>query len=608
MAYIILGKTPHFLQKRLTTVGTDPGFDVVVTAKTKGLLFTLESTTSETKLLPTHKIRVNDRSTSSQVSLKSCDRVEWDGGAIVFVDSNTPAQTQSPPKANSLPPILGDLAAALDRGAPTESVIQTILDFFLQQSGAEIGYFLNARPPHGNWGIVQRASGSAENPSNDGSATAREVFSNTLVAEAVRKRDIVYVESVIGSQWGQVPSVVASRIFSAACLPLIAGENLLGAILLISRSPGRSIQRQSLSEISTIAALAAWMISARQALGLARAESHALRVHSGRSGPMILCAPTSPMKIALERVERLAPSPLSILVLGETGVGKELIAQSLHSQSDRASGPFVAVNCAAIPGTLLESILFGHERGAFTGAVKSQDGKFVLASGGTLFLDEVGDLPLELQAKLLRVLQEGVVDPVGSSRPVKVDVRLVAATHQDLTTLVRSGKFREDLFYRIAGATVTVPPLRDRPSDIPLLATHFLAAARSELKLTDDAVQKLKQHTWPGNVRELSQTMTRAAYCAPGMTVTPDLIEFISAGRSHDAATTSEFADAFAEGQGLFAAQNQFTRALVERTLKRTDGSRAEAARRLGISERSLYRILAESENSPRPDSPVGPT
>ncbi len=221
----------------------------------------------------------------------------------------------------------------------------------------------------------------------------------------------------------------------------------------------------------------------------------------------------------LKRIEQVAPTDATILVTGETGTGKEIVARYVHQQSARSRAPFVAVNCGALSPSLMESELFGHEKGAFTGAFAARPGWFEAADGGTLFLDEIGDLPLSAQVKLLRVLQEREVARLGARRPVSIDVRLIAATNADLTQAVTDGRFREDLFYRLHVAHVTLPPLRDRPGDVLPLARHFLETYASRLgipswELTDEAAEKLVRHRWPGNIRELENAVHHALLVA----------------------------------------------------------------------------------------------
>jgi transcriptional regulator with GAF, ATPase, and Fis domain len=227
---------------------------------------------------------------------------------------------------------------------------------------------------------------------------------------------------------------------------------------------------------------------------------------------------SAPMRALYDLVAKVGPSDVSALVMGETGTGKELVARALHEQSRRAKKPFLAENCAAVPESLLESELFGHVRGSFTGAVADRAGHFVAANGGTVFLDEIGDMPLSMQAKLLRVLQEGEVRPVGSNKVQKVDVRVVAATNKDLPAMCRAGTFREDLYFRLNVVTLRLPPLRERKGDVAHLARHFLARCDAEsgrsTRMSDAALQALEAWRWPGNVRELENVIRRASVFA----------------------------------------------------------------------------------------------
>jgi transcriptional regulator with GAF, ATPase, and Fis domain len=230
------------------------------------------------------------------------------------------------------------------------------------------------------------------------------------------------------------------------------------------------------------------------------------------------------LRYVLHRIEQVAGTDTTVLILGETGVGKELIARAIHRRSDRASRPFVTVNCGTLPANLVESELFGHERGAFTGATSLRKGRFELADGGTLFLDEIGDLPLDLQVKLLRVLEEGNFERVGSSLPRTTDVRVIAATNRNLDARIAEGVFREDLFYRLNVYPVSVPALRDRPEDIPLLVHHFVRRLSEKLgkpieEVPGPVIRRLAEYTWPGNVRELQNVLERAVILSPGRTL-----------------------------------------------------------------------------------------
>jgi DNA-binding NtrC family response regulator len=283
----------------------------------------------------------------------------------------------------------------------------------------------------------------------------------------------------------------------------------------------------------------------------------------------------------------LADNDATVLLLGETGTGKEVIARAIHHHGRRSKAPFVAVNCAALPGELLESLLFGHVRGAFTGAVTDRAGSFREAAGGTLFLDEIGDMELMVQAKLLRTLQERVVTPVGGST-VPVDVRVIAATHRDLPGLIRDGRFREDLFYRLGVVPLALPPLRERLADIVPLAEHFLAVAAAggtPKRLAADAAARLLAHDWPGNVRELRNAMERVSALVRRSVVTAADLSFLS-----DRAVpldTDWFAGTLPEAVARLETE------MISRALAASHGNRAQAAERLGIRRQLLYEKIA---------------
>jgi DNA-binding NtrC family response regulator len=302
---------------------------------------------------------------------------------------------------------------------------------------------------------------------------------------------------------------------------------------------------------------------------------------------------TEIMGKAAQKIIKLGEaSDISVFISGETGTGKELAARALHDRSNRAGKPFVAINCAAIPRDLLESELFGHVRGAFTGAVDKKDGKFVLANGGTIFLDEIADMPLELQAKLLRVVQERTVEPVGGRFSFKVDVRIITASHKDLDECVKAGKFREDLKYRILVADVCLPPLRDRVDDIELLVGHFTKIYNKQYNINRYFQRRtldiLKKYSWPGNVRELMNVVEKHMIQADGPAIRPEDLSvnlYQSMQEISGTITLSVFED-----QQSIERQN-----FILQTIEAT-GSKAEAARRLGVSPAHLQYLLGQSK------------
>ncbi len=308
------------------------------------------------------------------------------------------------------------------------------------------------------------------------------------------------------------------------------------------------------------------------------------------------------MQEIFETVKRLAAFKTTILVSGESGTGKELIARAIHYHSPRASGPFVPINCGAIPEGLIESELFGHKRGSFTDAVKDKRGLFEEAHGGTIFLDEVGDLPLHLQVKLLRVLQEQVIRRVGDETGIPIDTRIVAATNRDLEDDVMTGRFREDLFYRLNVVSVHLPPLRERQSDIPVLIEHFIAKHNKKLKLaisgmTPEALRLLTAYYWKGNIRELENTLERAMVLTDSNLITEEnLPEHIQAAPPPEA--SEPLLDLNDDNLSVKEKVRALEVTLISRALKRTHGNRTHAARLLEISHRTLLYKLKEYDLS----------
>jgi two-component system NtrC family response regulator len=317
------------------------------------------------------------------------------------------------------------------------------------------------------------------------------------------------------------------------------------------------------------------------------AENRRLEATAGSNvlGSIISGAPEM-LKVA-KTIERVAGADVSVMLLGASGTGKELLARAVHEKSGRAGGEFIAINCAAIPETLLEAELFGYERGAFTGAVKTNPGKIELAQGGTLFLDEVGDIPLPLQVKLLRFLQERVIERIGGRQPIAVDTRIVCATHQDLEGMIADGRFREDLYYRLAEIVVKIPVLAERSGDAVLLARHFLNRFARELNpkvqsLSPDAVAAIDAYGWPGNVRELENRIKRAVIMTEGRSIAADELDLPGKAEVGELPIN------------LRAAREVADRRAIRQAMSRTDNNISGAAKLLGISRPTLYDLLKQ--------------
>ncbi len=335
-----------------------------------------------------------------------------------------------------------------------------------------------------------------------------------------------------------------------------------------------------------------------KAVSTRRLAAREVRVAGDEDAEPLLCGPSDALAEVKHVIERVAPTPATVLITGESGTGKEIVARSLHRASTRKSEPFLKINCAAIPEGLLESELFGYERGAFTGAVGRKPGRFELADGGTLFLDEIGEMPLSAQPKLLRAIQEGRFFRVGGTETVQVDVRLVAATNRDLREEVRAGRFREDLFYRLHVVPIHLPPLRERPEDIPPLARLFLErfAARLRRPVTNIdplAMDLLLGHPWPGNIRELENAIERATLLCDGSTLTardlpPEVQPPVPRQTSNSEPTPLR--------ERIRAATQRIERDAILEALRMTEGNVTRAARKLGLSRRGLQLKMKELE------------
>ena len=330
-------------------------------------------------------------------------------------------------------------------------------------------------------------------------------------------------------------------------------------------------------------------------LHLIEAENRRLATGMGTDrtvlGSLITAAPEM-LKVA-RMIERVATTSASVMLLGASGTGKELLAKGLHQRSARAAAPFIAINCAAIPENLLESELFGHEKGAFTGAIRTVEGKVEQADGGTLFLDEVGDIPLALQVKLLRFLQERTIERIGGRKPIAVDTRIVCATHQDLEAMIAEGRFREDLYYRLAEIVVRIPSLAERTGDAVLLAKAFLSRFAAEMNpavkgFASDALGAIDDWTWPGNVRELENRVKRAVIMADGKMISAEDLDL---GGAQDSETDLPL--------NLKAARERADRKVIRRALARSEGNISNSAKLLGISRPTLYDLLKQYDLQP---------
>ena len=392
----------------------------------------------------------------------------------------------------------------------------------------------------------------------------------------------------------EAESLIERRVHSVLAVPLEVRGNVLGVMYLEASSPGARFDSDLLQLVTTLGNITA--LALENARYLDRLDGENRRLHEELNIHHSMIGESKAMREVYEFVSRVAGRDSTVLIFGESGTGKELVARAVHQNSARKDKPFVAINCAAITETLLESELFGHERGAFTGAVAQKKGKLEVAEGGTIFLDEIGELALPMQAKLLRVLQEREFERVGGTRPIKLDVRLVAATNRDLKEASRTGTFRSDLYYRLNVVSLHMPALRERKEDIPLLAAFFAVQHAEKIKrkvagVSPEARACMMRYDWPGNVRELENAIERAVVLgSTELILAEDLPEAIL----EETAASGEPVNALAEGI------RQAKKELIERAIEQANGNYTEAAKLLGVHANHLFRLIRTLNLKPK--------
>jgi Nif-specific regulatory protein len=422
------------------------------------------------------------------------------------------------------------------------------------------------------------------------------IHASQTILNRVLKENLAVLSSDVQSDasYREAESLLERRVHSVLAVPLEVQGRVLGVMYLEASSPGSRFDSDLLQLVTTLGNITALAIE--NARHLERVDGENRRLHEELSIHHNMVGESKAMREVYEFVSRVAARDSTVLIWGESGTGKELVARAVHVNSPRVNKPFVAINCAAITETLLESELFGHERGAFTGAVAQKKGKLEVAEGGTVFLDEIGELALPMQAKLLRVLQEREFERVGGTRPIKLDVRLIAATNRDLKEASRTGTFRSDLYYRLNVVSLQMPSLRERREDIPLLAAFFAAQHAEKVKrrvagISPEAQACLTRYDWPGNVRELENAIERAVVLGSTELI---LAEDLPDSILEETVSSGQPVNALAEGI------REAKKVLIERAIEQADGNYTEAAKILGVHANHLFRLIRTLNLKPK--------
>jgi transcriptional regulator with GAF, ATPase, and Fis domain len=524
-------------------------------------------------------------------SLKDGDILHLGGTELTFsldapsaaVAATTSSQAPVPiPAADARLEKIATFASKLLLGMEVPAVFKTLLDAVIDLVGATKGFLIHVRGE-------DLHIAAARNVDRVDIGNTEDQVSDSVVARVLRERKPLIVSDALNDTiLGQSRSVVDLQLSSVMCVPLLARDALIGVLYVGTEGPGRLFVPQDLELLKIFAAQAGLILHNALLLDDLRIENEDLarEVAAGSgSGGSIIGTDASMLEV-FRVMDRVAPTDISVLVTGETGTGKELVAREVHRRSNRRDGPFVSINCGAIPENLLESELFGHKKGAFTGALSDKQGKFEDANGGTLFLDEIGEMPMNLQVKLLRVLQEREIERVGEGRPRKVDIRVVSATNKDLQEEIAQGRFREDLYYRLNEIHISLPALRDRGDDIVLIAQHLqkryakLYPGRA-VGFSPEAIASIRSYVWPGNVRQLENRIKKAMVLADAPLIAP-----LDLGFAGEAPRSDE------RWQPLADAREAFQQRYIRDCLEAHEWNKAATARALDVDPRTIFRYI----------------
>ncbi|MBI5509239.1 MAG: sigma 54-interacting transcriptional regulator [Deltaproteobacteria bacterium] len=594
IAVTTAGQKHYPLFKNVTRLGSDPSADIPVSGEDvaadhahvirEGESFVIASLGRGRPLL------VNGKK-EKRARLADGDSLEIGSTSLRFqlsAEAAGPQATSPAPVANvSAYREVVSFSEKLLKSVDLEQLLNTLMDTVIALTRADRGFlvlFENGVPE------VQ----VARNVLKENIQGAVHELSDSIIAKVVREQQPVIVADALShAEFKASVSVINLKLLSVMCVPLAEGGELLGVIYLGSNRVANLFEAAMLEAVTVFASQASLLIRNAMLLDKLRVDNQALRaaVVDKRFGDVI--GSSDHMQEVFRKIRKVAPTNVSVLITGETGTGKELIAREIHRNSDRVAEPFVVVNCGAIPENLLESELFGHVRGAFTGAIATKEGRFQLAHKGTLFLDEIGEMPVALQVKLLRALQEKVVTKVGGTKPEPVDIRVLAATHKDLDAEIKRGTFREDLFYRLNVVSLHLPGLKDRGEDLMVIARYLLKRYTEEFTskvkgFSPQCVMLMKRYDWPGNIRQLENRIKKAVIMADRVQLGPEDMEL----------SESDLKPVVPLAQ----AKEEFQTRYINEVLARNNGNRTKTAQDLGVDPRTIFRHLErEGDGEPVP-------
>ncbi|MCC6752340.1 MAG: sigma 54-interacting transcriptional regulator [Deltaproteobacteria bacterium] len=582
----------YHLYKKVTSVGRSEDCDVVVQDPDvggshchihfDGRIFNLAP-------IGDHRIFVNGKRQKKH-ELAHQDVVRLGETDLVFSVYEEPVEaSEATSTAVDVSPyrMLFDFSGRLLRKYELGELLEALMDAVIAVTNADKGFLVLLENNEPRIRV-------ARNVRSENIDDAVDQLSDSIVAKVVRTRQPLIVSDALkDDEFANSMSIMKLNVVSVMCVPLMDKESLIGLIYVGNDNVIQLFEQQALEVLTIFAAQASLIVKNALLINELRDDKRHLseRLEAIRFGRII--GSCDAMRDVFKKLEKVATTDISVLITGETGTGKELIASEIHERSSRAKGPFVTINCGAIPENLLESELFGHVKGAFTGAVAHKRGKFHAADGGTLFLDEIGELPMQLQVKILRAIQEKTVVRVGETRPEPVNIRILAATNKELEAEIRNGRFREDLYYRLNVVNLHLPPLRERGEDLTVIAKYLLQKFAEEYSskvrgFSPNAMIAIRKHPWPGNIRQLENHIKKAVVLADKPLLSPEDLDLS--------------AEELPPILPLVQATEDFKRRYINEVLARNNDNRTKTAKDLGVDPRTIFRHLErEDELKGRP-------